>query len=191
MFKKKRTFLLSCRMVPKHTYVQVLMWAYLAFLLWDGSHGYPVTSICCDVQCFPCISENCGMIPTVLVCLESCLLWPFLAAFQWHAHYANFVEGSATPLCSTEGATTSSSCSWGTQTVWRNCCWWGLSGERQPYMSFVEGIAGNYGVRKNCSSFDKGWLLVMEAFGSFHQISLCPVTFQIYSSRVWTHNSGS
>lgn len=78
MFKKKRTFLLSCRMVPKHTYVQVLMWAYLAFLLWDGSHGYPVTPICCDVQTV--FSLSCGMVPTVLVCLGSYLLWPLLAA---------------------------------------------------------------------------------------------------------------
>lgn len=88
----------------------------LAFLYWDGGHGYPVTPICCDVQMVFSLhscelqhdSHHFGLLGKLsgVATLGS---FPVGMKTEWHAHYADFVGGSATPLCSTEGGTTSSS----------------------------------------------------------------------------------
>lgn len=64
--------------------------------------------LCCEVpMVFLCIAVNCGTIPTVLVCLGSCLLVAALGSvsvemkIERRVRYANFVGGPAAPL---EGA---------------------------------------------------------------------------------------
>lgn len=74
-------------------------------------------------QCFLCVAVNCSVIPTILVCLRSCLLVAALGSIsvgvkiEWRVRYANFVGGSATPLegakcqvCALEGRKQSAEC---------------------------------------------------------------------------------